>query len=257
MKTRLTNQKHWDDYWNSIDLPSEVQKSPDNLLLNEELKIFDRFLPKKSLSVLEIGGAPGQYLAYMYKQYGYDIHSLDYSPAGCRKTIENFKLLDIPVTIYERDVFSDLSDLPLFDIVFSMGLIEHFENVSEIVKKHTDLLKANGILILGLPNFRGINRFFLKRLAPKMLSQHNLDTMDISSWNLFEEELNLKRLFRAYVGGFEPATFLLKENPSLINNFFYLNAKILNKLFHRNFSSLRKYNSKHISGYILGIFRKQ
>ena len=62
-KDRLTEKKHWDDYWENYPLPAEVKQSKDQLLLNEELKIFERYLPNKPLSILEIGGAPGQYLA--------------------------------------------------------------------------------------------------------------------------------------------------------------------------------------------------
>ena len=252
---RLTELKYWDDYWDSIALPAVIQNSNENLLLNEELIIFDKYLPVKPLSVLEIGGAPGQYLAYMHKQYGYKVHSLDYSPKGCRKTIDNFRLLNIPVTVYERDVFSDLSDLPLFDVVFSMGLIEHFEDLNGIVKKHIERLKPGGVLLLGLPNFRGINHHFLKQFAPFMLSQHNLKTMDISSWKNFEKELGLEVLFRNYIGGFEPMTFLMQEKKTFINQLYFFIGRILNKIFHKNFRFLRKYNSKYFSGYILGIYR--
>ena len=258
MKTaeKLTEQQHWDDYWNSIELPLVIEKTKDKLLLNEELKIFDKYLPHKPLSVLEIGGAPGQYLAYMHRQFGYEIHCLDYSPTGCRKTEENFALLEIPVKVYKQDIFSDLGDLPQFDVVFSMGLIEHFQDLTDIVKRHNQLLKPGGTLILGIPNFTGINHLFLKRLAPNMLSWHNLKTMDIRTWSDFENELNLEILFKDYVGGFEPMTFLVKEKPSLINNLLFLKARILNRIFHKNFPALRKYNSRHFSGYILGVFRK-
>ena len=252
----LTEQQHWDDYWDSIELPAIIEKSNNNLLLNEELKVFDKYLPKKKLSVLEIGGAPGQYLAYLHKQFGYDVHCLDYSPIGCRKTEENFKLLNIPIKVYQRDIFSDQPDMPLFDIVFSMGLIEHFEDVPDILKRHLDLLKPGGILMLGLPNFRGINNIFLKRLAPELLSQHNLQTMDIRTWANFENEFKLETIFKGYIGGFEPMTFMMREKKSFVNNLLFLKARVLNKILNKNFSFLRKFNSRAFSGYVIGIYRK-
>ena len=252
----LTEQKHWNDYWDSIELPVSIKKSRDNLLLNEELKIFDKYLPNKPLSILEIGGAPGQYLTYMYNQYGYDVHCLDYSPIGCLKTQENFELLNIPVKVYQKDIFSDQHDLPMFDVVFSMGLIEHFEDVRPVIRKHLDLLKPGGIFMLGLPNFTGINKLFLKRLAPDLLSKHNLHTMDIRTWYKFETEFNLETIFKGYVGGFEPTTFMMCEKKSFINDLLFLKARVLNKLFHKNMKFLRRFNSRYFSGYILGIYRK-
>lgn len=253
---KLTEREHWDYYWHKLQLPAEVKDSEDNLLLNEELSIFRKFLPKEKLSVLELGGAPGQYLAFMHKQFGYKVSCLDYSETGCKKTIENLELLDIPVDIYQKDIFSDLSMLPNFDLVFSMGLIEHFNDPSLIIKKHLELVKPGGIVMFGLPNFRGINHFFLKRLAPSQLKQHNLKTMDIRSWTEFERKYKLKILFKGYIGGFEPATFLFRERKSMISGLYYLKARLLNKIFHNKLRFLRRYNSRHFSAYILGIYRK-
>jgi 2-polyprenyl-3-methyl-5-hydroxy-6-metoxy-1,4-benzoquinol methylase len=253
---KLTEKQHWDDYWSNVDLPVEIKKSDDTFLLNEELKVFTKYLPKKKLSALEIGGAPGQYLAYMHRQFGYSVSCLDYSEVGCEKTVENFKLLGIPVEVYHKDLFAKNLNMPQFDLVYSMGLIEHFEDVSGVIKKHLDLLKPGGILLLGLPNFRGVNHLFLRWLAPDLLKQHNLKTMDTRTWKSFETELELKTIFKGYVGGFEPMTFMVREKKSLINNLLFLKARVLTKLFHKNFKGLRRFNSRCFSGYILGIYQK-
>ncbi len=253
---KLTEKQHWDAYWSEFNLPVEVQKSNTNLLVNEELNIFEKYFPKKPLSILEIGGAPGQYLAYMHKQFGYKISCLDYSEVGCKKTIENFKLLNIPVNVYQQDIFSNLTNLPKFDIVYSMGLIEHFEDVSKVIEKHLDLLQPGGLLMLGLPNFKGVNGAFLKRLAPVLISQHNLKTMDIRTWTTFEKKFNLQQVFKGYIGGFEPMTFLIKEKNTFFNRILFLKARVLNRIFHAHFKFLRKYNSRYFSSYIIGIYRK-
>jgi len=254
---RLTERKFWDDYWDGLKIPAEIKRSDTNFLLNEELNVFEKYLPKKTLSAIEIGGAPGQYLAYLKKEFGYKIHSLDYSEKGCEKTIENFKLLGIQGEVFQKDLFSDLSGLPEFDLVFSMGFIEHFEDLKLVIKKHLILLKPGGILMIGMPNYRGINRFFLKHLAPENLSMHNLKTMDIKTWKDFEKELNLKPVFKGYIGGFEPMTFLLRENKNYFSNLLFFIARTLNFIFHSRLKFLRKFNSVYTSGYIFGIYNKQ
>lgn len=110
--------------------------------------------------------------------------------------------------------------------------------------------------MLGLPNFRGVNHLFLKWLAPELLSKHNLNTMDIRTWKNFENEFGLEKIFKGYVGGFEPMTFMMCEKKSFINNLLFLKARVLTKLFHKNMAGLRKLNSGYFSGYILGIYRK-
>ena len=107
-----------------------------------------------------------------------------------------------------------------------------------------------------MPNFRGVNHFFLKRLAPDLLSGHNLKTMDIKTWQEIEDHFGLTTVFKGYIGGFEPMTFLVKESKSPLNNALYFSARVLNGLFHRRFSFLRRFNSVRFSGYIMGIYRK-
>lgn len=235
----------------------EIKRSKKHLFLNEILNIFDKYLPQDSnRSILEIGGAPGQYLAYMHRTFGYQIHSLDYSEKGCQKTEENFRFLGIPGKVYQQDLFSDQLRLPQFDIVYSLGFIEHFSDLNLVIRKHLDLLKENGILLIGAPNLLGINKWFLRRLAPQFLSKHNLPAMDISNWKSFEEALNLKKIFCGYVGGFEPTVFKKKENDSLWNQVLNTITKGLTFLFQSHLKFLRRYNSRWTSGYAIGVYRK-
>lgn len=101
---KLTPQVYWDNYWSNITLPLEIRKSKKALCLNEILSIFDQYLPKNDrLSVLEIGGAAGQFLVYMNRNSGYDVHCLDYSNVGCIKTKENFRLLNVRGNVHQKD----------------------------------------------------------------------------------------------------------------------------------------------------------
>ena len=143
--SKLTDKDFWDSYWEKYQLPLEMQKSNQNPFLNELLSTFDRYLPRnKNLSILEIGGSPGQYLAYIYKTQGYQLNCLDYSKIGCEKTRENFLLLGLEGDVYEYDLFSESLNLPKFDIVFSLGFIEHFSDANLVIEKHLQLLKSEG-----------------------------------------------------------------------------------------------------------------
>jgi len=255
---KLTDKDYWDQYWQKYSLPLEVSRSTGNHFLNEILNTFDKYLPyDNTLSILEIGGSPGQYLAYMHKTFGYSISCLDFSSIGCEKTLENYKLLKITGKVYQIDLFSDELNLPLFDIVYSLGFIEHFSDTQLVIEKHLNLVKPGGLLLLGVPNFLGINHFFLKRLAPQLLSKHNLAVMDLNNWSFFEKKFNLETIFKGYVGGFQPSNFNRYEKMS-VKTFLVLNlTRILVFIFKRRFTGLRKYNSKFISGYMVGVYKKQ
>jgi SAM-dependent methyltransferase len=138
-----------------------------------------------------------------------------------------------------------------------MGFIEHFDDPFPAISKHVDLLKPGGILLLGVPNYSGIYKPVLQRLAPTMLSTHNLRVMDIDTWPEFEKRLPVDNLFKAYVGGFEPLNMKKLEICSIPNQIIYFMIRVLMTLFSFNLQIFRKINSKHISGYLIGIYRKR
>jgi 2-polyprenyl-3-methyl-5-hydroxy-6-metoxy-1,4-benzoquinol methylase len=255
---RLTEKDHWENRWERIKLPAEIRWDTANPLAKEILKVFDTYLPHRAgLSILEIGGAPGNFLAYFAKHFGYSAFALDYSDIGCEKMRESFDMMKLDITIYNRDIFSDLSDLPHFDIVFSTGFIEHFSNLESVVGKHVELLKQGGILVLGMPNFRGITQFVLKRLTPQLLSMHNLEAMDIKNWESFEKKYKLETILKGYIGGFEPRNFRRCENRTLKNQLIRFFFKPIRILITDRFRFLRRFNSMYWSAYLLGIFRKE
>jgi 2-polyprenyl-3-methyl-5-hydroxy-6-metoxy-1,4-benzoquinol methylase len=254
---RLTEQAYWENRWKRIREPKEIRRDTKHAVNSEIIKIFDAYLPQRTgLKILEIGGAPGQFLTYLVKEFGYSAHTIDYSTIGCDKMREAFEIANLDVTIYNRDIFADISDLPSFDIVFSMGFIEHFSDLDSIVGKHVGLIKKQGILLLGVPNYRGISQAVLKRLAPRKLSMHNLETMDIKNWESFEKKYGLKTIFKAYIGGFNPGSFRRCENRTLKNLLIRFFFKIVRILITDRFAFLRRLNSIYWSAYLLGIYRK-
>ena len=255
-ESELTGQKLWEDYWEKKD--DRLITKRKNLLFKEILKIFDKYLPNsKGLTILEIGGGQGEYLLYLTRKFSYKAHSLDYSRIGNEQTHDLFSKAGLSVELFDRDLFSDNSDLPKFDIVFSLGLIEHFDNPGLVVEKHLELVKSGGILLLGVPNYGGIYRPVLKRLAPAVEATHNMNTMDLENWKLFEEKFTLQPIFTGYIGGFEPMNMKKLEVKNLFNKILYFFIRVLMVLFSFRMEFLRKFNSKYWSGYLIGIYRKK
>ena len=102
----FTEKEYWEKYWKNHKGPFEIKRRENELLLNEILDIFDRYLPvNENMNVLEIGGAPGHYLMYMAKNYKYKVHSSDYSKVGNELTIKNFQIAGLDVKVYYMDFF--------------------------------------------------------------------------------------------------------------------------------------------------------
>ena len=229
-----------------------------SLSIREILKTFDIQLPAiQGLTILEVGGAYGEYLLYLTRRFNYKAYSLDYSRVGNEQTLETFSKAGIPVQVFERDLFSDNSDLPEFDIVFSLGFIEHFDDPVIVVAKHLDLLKPGGILLLGVPNYAGIYRPVLRRLAPSIEQTHNMNIMDLENWKIFEDKFSVNPIFTEYIGGFEPLNMKKLEVKTPLNNLIYFFTRVLMVFFSFNLHFLRKFNSKYWSSYLVGIYRKK
>jgi len=253
-KEQLTEKKYWDDHWNKVRIPSIIESTTKHPINKEIVRVFEKFLPKKKLSAVEIGGAPGQYIAYLNKYHGYETSVIEYSGTGCRKTKENFDLLGLDVNVYEQDFFANLSHIPLFDVVLSMGFIEHFNDLDDVFRRHVKLLQKSGFLVIGVPNYSGISQKVLAQTAPDMLSRHNLEAMDLNNWSTLETTYGLIPLFKGYIGGFEPKNLKRCEHRTLKNLSIRYFFKMLHTLMSP-FAFLRKYNSPAWSAYLLGIYK--
>lgn len=254
----LTDREYWDNRWERIKLPVEIREETAKHTTRQIIKIVSQTLPRKDhLKILEIGGSPGKWLAYFKKNYRYDIYAIDYSEIGCTKMKENFDVLNLEATIYRCNILTDdLSNLPRFDIVYSMGFIEHFRDLNTILKKHLELIGEGGILMIGVPNFAGVTRFVLKKTAPRIFSTHNLQAMDIKNWRILEEKYRLIPLFKGYIGGFDLHHCRRCENRTLVNKTIRLFFKLTTR-FTDNFTFFRKFNSGYWSPYLFGIYKKR
>jgi SAM-dependent methyltransferase len=156
--------------------------------------------------------------------------------------------------VYCRDVLEDdLSDLPRFDLVYSLGVIEHFSDPLPMIRRHVELAKPGGLVVLGVPSLLGINLPILRLTRPELFSSHNLRTMDIRTWPTFEAELGLDVVFRGYVGGWEPRIYAIRRTDTRsrwVNLPIRAVAKVLDAL-----GPVRRWNAKSWSGYAMGVYR--
>ncbi|MBN2101784.1 MAG: class I SAM-dependent methyltransferase [Candidatus Aenigmarchaeota archaeon] len=184
IKIEKTDDIYWDEYWKKCTIPSIA-----NDFLSKKL---EKLIPENS-DIIEIGGSIGSYLAYLNKEKKCKVSCLDFSKKGCELTQNNFNKLGIDGKIYNKDFLGNLSGLPKFDVVYSLGFIEHFTNYNKIIERHKLLCKNNGLIIVGCPNFNGIYKPFIDK---KRKNAHVLEAMDIGNW-----KTNMKTEYVEYIGG--------------------------------------------------------
>jgi SAM-dependent methyltransferase len=244
----LTDNVFWDDYWKNIRVPCRVNMSFSfERCLDKAFSNVFRSDPNKTL--IEIGCAPGKWMVYFHERYGYKVAGLDSSQQGILKTLENLTYHKIDGKIYNEDFFR-FQPKEEYDIVLSLGFIEHFDDVDRVIEKHLSLLRTGGLLVLGVPNFKGINKVIQKHVSEDILKKHNLNVMDRKFFEKLPERFPLETISVKYKCSFEPELFLSDKKLS-----------IPFRAARKTFSLLRRspifdgVNSPHFSSYILAVFR--
>ena len=198
---RLTKPEYWAEIHKSHPLSERTKKDPSyfgklarrasNSLVQQEgyasyhfWNVMTRLIrPGFHSRCLEIGAAPGTELIKMNKFFGVIPYGVEYTAPG---TLQVRKALDSigfpPEHVFECDAFSEefqSAHAGEFDIVISLGLIEHFDNVEKIIAHHTHLLKPGGTLVIRIPRLRGVNYLLTRAIDPPALQLHNLSIMSL------------------------------------------------------------------------------
>lgn len=190
MENELTNKEFWKNYWFNYqykNIPSKV--------------IYCRYLPrlKNKRNFLEIGGFPGINAAYFYIHGCTDVTILDFyiDPQIVHQFEEYNQMPEGAIQCIEADFFNIKSNRK-YDIVFSSGFIEHFEDTQDVIKRHVDLLSEQGTILIILPNFRGLNGFLQYVADRKNYKAHNLASMHIKTLRKIMNELGFPKAEISY-----------------------------------------------------------
>ncbi len=146
VKTESTN---WDLYYSR---PNKFSRITRNFTINNILKIFISYTPSVK-NIIELGGANSciyetvrnefpevEYCIIDNNEIGLNLFRTKY---GSKRAVK----------LINADLTKDLNSLELADIVFSLGLIEHFSpiNTAYIIKQHFKLVKNNGLVVITFP----------------------------------------------------------------------------------------------------------
>jgi len=193
----LTTQKFWEKYWNSKNLLQEVRNN------HEFANIFQQYLTgKKYRTMLEIGGFPGYYAIYFAKYWGFTSTLLDFviNNQLLTKLLQLNNLTNQQVKVIKTNFFKH-KVTEKYDLVFSKGFIEHFEDTEDVIRRHWQYVRKGGTMIINLPNFIGFNGIYQLIHDPANLNAHNLTSMDMDRLNKAVKTLKPKKYFVIYGGG--------------------------------------------------------
>ncbi|MBI3500630.1 MAG: class I SAM-dependent methyltransferase [Bacteroidetes bacterium] len=219
---------------------------------NNPIKIWiEKFIEKEKGSCIEIGCFPGRYLT-IFGDLGYELNGIDLLP-GTDTDLPQWLVKEkykvgkfIRANFLEYDFTNQQ-----FDIVYSLGFIEHFTDWESVVIKHSTLVKENGFIIIETPNFRGIIQRILHYTLDKInLKRHNIHSMNPDKWEQLLIQEGFTIIDKGYFQGFDFWVEEQKRNQL---------KKFLIKVIYKVLPLLKKiliFNSKHFSPFC-GIVAKK
>jgi len=183
----------------------EYSKSYRNYILWNV--IYKKYMPTTDVKLLEVGSAPGDHLVRLRETFGVDPYGIEYSEIGVLRNRQLFKIHNIdPGHIICSDFFDDEFQekyRETFDVVMSIGFVEHFADPESAIAKHINLLKKGGTFLVSVPNFRGFNYLMLWFFQKELIAVHNFKIMDKEEFRKCFTREGIEVLFCDYYGTFD------------------------------------------------------
>jgi cyclopropane fatty-acyl-phospholipid synthase-like methyltransferase len=242
----LTDRNYWNKTWKSLEGDNALSSFKNSLrrFFKEEALFFD--LIKKHLkedgskTVIEVGCAPGSFLVAFHKHFKFSVAGVDF--ADLSETKKNFESNHLTgYKLYQAD-FLKFNPPKKFDVVSSFGFIEHFTDYERVFKKHLQLLKKDGTLILEVPNFNHLQGFMHRVFDQKNYRRHNTRIMNLKVLGDLCEKHRLRILYLNY---YKTIDFWIDktDNRSFIKRWlvilFHIGSVLVNSLINipsKNFS---------------------
>lgn len=280
---RLTEREYWDSQYARRLPPASAPppQSPFKRLLKrllgaklrEWMRDYREYLlwdviyrsylqARRGATALEVGSAPGAHLIQLHKVFGLEPYGVEYSEQGVRLNREEFQKNGIdPGRVLHADFFSEefqRTYAGFFDVVVSRGFVEHFTDVKAVVAAHVRLLAPGGLLLITIPNLRGVNYFLQRWFNRAVLPLHNLAIMRRSAFTEVFAGQGLSTLRCGYFGTFSFGVFAIARTSALRHWTSWLCWQvqpILNMLFRAMFG-VRGAETAFASPYLIYIGQK-
>lgn len=249
MDSTLTSKLYWEEYY------KKTQTSKDNIvrIASEYDEIWDLLIAendqKNPKTILEIGGYPGRFLAYLADKYKLEPTCLDYN-SDVTKIQECMQVFGIEeYDVIQTDLFKHQTEKK-YDIVYSLGFIEHFSDFNQVMDLHCNYLKPGGTLMIMVPNKRWLRKWYGYLVDYHNLKAHNLKCMNFKTFQEFAKRnnLNIKKL--SYFGEFQ---YGVHQKLNIVQEFI---KRVVKFIFKRINPFLRKYPNSFYSSSIIAVYKK-
>jgi len=244
---RLVEPQFWDEeyIWANERPPLRPDaEMPFDRVLMRAFATWAR--PVDGEQVVELGCAPAKWLVHLAETYGARVEGVEYTTKGAEFSRANLAACGVEGTILEDDVFA--MDAQPRDMVVSLGFIEHFDDLAAVFARHLDFVRPGGRLVVGVPNFRGINGFLQRHGDRPYLELHNTEAMRPRLYRRLAAEHGLELLALRHIGGPDPVA--VRSRRRLITALIMAEARV------RRLALTERLDHGLWSSYLFSVYRR-
>jgi 2-polyprenyl-3-methyl-5-hydroxy-6-metoxy-1,4-benzoquinol methylase len=155
---RLTTADYWDAGYVTAGSREPLETSDFRRFGERRLVESLEALGLAGRHVLEVGAGNSAVLTLLARRYAGRARftGLDYAPTGCRMLAERAGREGAEVEVLQQDLFDPAPALEhRFDLVYSIGVVEHFTDVTRVLEAKRRLVRPGGLIYTLIPNMRG------------------------------------------------------------------------------------------------------
>lgn len=179
---KLTSLSYWE---NGYRQRREQYAIPDvnnfrQLPLRRVIELIESLNVEKK-QILEVGAGDSDILLTLAERNAKDSKfiGLDYTETGCQLLKRRALKCDVDIDVVQADLFQPPeSMISKFDIVYSFGLVEHFENLSDVLLSIHKFVKPGGNMVSIIPNMHGLMGWLTKKWNKDVYDVHNPHSLD-------------------------------------------------------------------------------
>lgn len=168
---RLTDVSFWEQGWWPHERPGRLHLYRDFDF--ETVTVLGQ-AGRRGCLAIELGGGGSRVLPYLGRKFGFQVFGGDFSRSGCSLLQANLRLQGIRGGVVCEDLFQSSLAPESFDLVYSSGLVEHFDDTAAVVAEHVRLAKPGGKVVVIVPNFEGVQGKIFEKLAFPLWQVHRV-----------------------------------------------------------------------------------
>lgn len=171
---KMTKKTNWNKYYRNVSNVASLTRFISKIFIFRILK--KNIDLKKDIEITELGGANSFIVDEFFLKTDLKSYSIfDNNDFGLN--LIDSKKYQSKVKVYNQDLTYSFRQTVKSDLVFSIGLIEHFSKAttSRVIENHKKMCKINGLILISFPT-----PTFLYKFIRKLLEYFNL-------WQFYDE----------------------------------------------------------------------